>query len=38
MGGRLEVESGLGNGTRFTLFLPGAEAARATHLIERKRA
>ena len=37
MGGRLEVESRLGDGTRFTLFLPGAES-RAPYAIERKRA
>ena len=37
MGGRLEVESGDGEGTRFTLFLPGAETAAASHH-ERKRA
>jgi putative PEP-CTERM system histidine kinase len=37
MGGRLEVESRLGDGTRFTLFLPGAES-RAPFAIERKRA
>jgi putative PEP-CTERM system histidine kinase len=36
MGGRLEVESRLGEGTRFTLFLPGVET-RALYL-ERKRA
>jgi putative PEP-CTERM system histidine kinase len=29
MGGRLEVESVVGEGTRFTLFLPGAEAIAA---------
>jgi hypothetical protein len=37
MGGRLEVESRLGDGTRFTLFLSGAES-RGHHLPERKRA
>ena len=37
MGGRLEVESRLGDGTRFTLFLPGAESKRQFTL-ERKRA
>ena len=29
MGGRLEVESRDGEGTRFTLFLPGAETGAA---------
>src|SRR5437868_137637 len=37
MSGRLEVESRAGDGTRFTLFLPGAES-RAPFAIERKRA
>jgi len=31
MGGRLEVESSAGEGTRFTIILPGAEAAAAPH-------
>jgi signal transduction histidine kinase len=37
MGGRLEVESREGEGTRFVILLPGAEAA-ADLSIERKRA
>jgi putative PEP-CTERM system histidine kinase len=37
MGGRLEVESRAGEGTRFTLFLTGAEALTIPHF-ERKRA
>ncbi len=37
MGGRLEVESRLGDGTCFTLFLSGAEAG-SHYSIERKRA
>jgi putative PEP-CTERM system histidine kinase len=37
MGGRLEVESRLGDGTRFTLFLSGAET-RTIYPLERKRA
>ena len=37
MGGRLEVESAVGEGTRFTIILPGAEAPPA-HSYERMRA
>ena len=37
MGGRLDVESGEGEGTRFTLYLPAAED-RAGYHYERKRA
>jgi len=37
MGGRLDVESGEGEGTRFTLYLPAAED-RAGHHYERMRA
>ena len=37
MGGRLEVDSTIGGGTRFTIFLPGAEALAAP-LYERIRA
>ena len=37
MDGRLEVESAVGEGTRFTIFLPGAEAIAAPHY-ERMRA
>ena len=37
MGGRLEVESAVGDGTRFTLFLPGAQAVPAPQF-ERMRA
>ena len=37
MGGRLEVESRAGDGTRFTLFLAGAET-RAVPFAERMRA
>lgn len=37
MGGRLEVESRPGDGTRFTLFLPGV-VSRSQFLPERKRA
>jgi len=37
MGGRLDVESGAGEGTRFTLYLPAAED-RAGHHYERMRA
>jgi len=37
MGGRLDVESGEGEGARFTLFLPAAEDLAAPHY-ERKRA
>jgi putative PEP-CTERM system histidine kinase len=37
MGGRLEVETRLGDGTRFTLFLPGAEL-KHHFSVERKRA
>ncbi|WP_395612985.1 ATP-binding protein, partial [Allosphingosinicella sp.] len=37
MGGRLEVESRPGDGTRFTLFLSGAES-RTSYVPERKRA
>ena len=37
MGGRLEVESGEGEGTRFTLYLPAAEERGLAHY-DRKRA
>ena len=37
MGGRLEVESRVGEGTSFTLFLSGAEAGTA-HYLDRMRA
>jgi putative PEP-CTERM system histidine kinase len=37
MGGRLDVESGEGEGTRFTLYLPAAEARAVPHY-ERMRA
>jgi putative PEP-CTERM system histidine kinase len=37
MGGRLEVESRIGEGTRFTLFLTGAETG-AAHYVDRMRA